>query len=177
MPAAPSLEKLFDTQAVHETAMSAYLTANGLADSFTSKGGENMPDSRVECQYVPGAAQGHQATRGTTNTGETEQDMFAGMFNFRVITERAVVAASPVAGFASVHDYRVARLKVLMLRGAINGSITGITALSLPYHRITALGFSGQTPTIEEDAFDVTELGYATQSQILPDAWPAAVTP
>ena len=176
MPAAPSLEKLFDTQSVFEAALSDYFAANGLA-AYTSRTADNLPDSRVECQFVPGGAQGHQATRTTSKTGEPEQDMFSGTVNVRVVTERAIVAASPVSGFSTLHDYRVARAKVLMLRGALNGTIAGVTALSLPYHRLAVQGFAGQTPTIEDDAFDVTELGWNLTYQLLADAWPDNVAP
>lgn len=103
--------------------------------------------------------------------------MFGGVISWRVQTERAKPDGTIPAGFASIHDYRVSRLKVLMLRGSINGTISGITALSLPYHRIVIEGFAGQTPTVEDDAFDVTELGWNVTTQILPDAWPEAVTP
>jgi hypothetical protein len=174
MPAAPSLELLFDTQSIFETALSAYLAANGLA-TYTSRSADNMPDSHVECQFAPGGATSHQATRTTSQTGWPEQDTFSGVITFRVQTERAIASAAPVTGFASVHDYRVALLKKLMLRGAINGAITGITALAIPYHRISVQGFAGQTPTVEDDAFDITELGWTIESQILSDAWPAAV--
>jgi hypothetical protein len=174
MPAAPSLEALFDTQATFESALSAYASANGLS-AYTSRTAINLPDSRVECQFVPGGAQGHQATRTTTGTGWPEQDMFTGTISWRVQTERAIVGAQ--TGFASVHDYRVARIKTLMLRGALNGTIAGITALSLPYHRLAVEGFSGQTPTVEDDAYDVTELGWNVAYQILGDAWPAVVAP
>ena len=169
MPAASSLEKLFDTQAVFETALETYAAANGLS-AYVSRSTATLTDSRIECQFVPGAAQGHQATRTTSKTGWAEQDMFAGSIGWRVQTERAVVAAH--TGFASVHDYNVARIKVLMLRGAINGTIDGITALVIPYHRIVIEGFSGQTPTIEDDAYDVTELEYSVSYQLMSDAWP-----
>jgi energy-coupling factor transporter ATP-binding protein EcfA2 len=124
-----------------------------------------------------GGAQGHQATRTTSKTGEPEQDMFSVTVSVRVVTERAIVAASPVSGFSTLHDYRVARAKVLMLRGALNGTIAGVTALSLPYHRLAVQGFAGQTPTIEDDAFDVTELGWNLTYQLLADAWPDNVAP
>lgn len=172
MPAAPSLERLFDTQSIFETAVDAYLTANGLS-AYVSRTADKMPDSHIEAQMVPGGAANHQATKTTTHTGQPEQDWFAGTINFRVQTERAIVAAAPVAGFNSIHDYNVARVKVLMLRGAINGTISGVTALAVPYHRIAVEGFAGQTPTLEDDAFDVTELAWNISYQILQDAWPA----
>lgn len=176
MAAAPSLEALFDTQAIFESAMSAYISANGLA-CFTSRGPEDLPDARIVAVYIPGESIGHQATSSTSKTGWPELDMFGGEFRFQVQTERAKAAASPVDGFVSVQDYWVARLKVLMLRGALNGTRGGITAMVLPYHSIFVEAFAGQTPTIEDDAFDVTELSYRVQSQILPDAWPAQPAP
>jgi hypothetical protein len=174
MAEAPTLERLFDTQSIFETAVAAYLVANGLPanSTFESRGNQNMPDARIDVQYQPGAATAHQATRTTSKTGWPEQDMFSGNFIFRVQTDRPVAAAAPVSGFASIHDYWVARLKVLMLRGAINGTIAGITALTIPYHRIVVEGFSGQTPTIDLDTLDQTELAWAITAHMLPDSWP-----
>ncbi len=172
MAEAATLERLFDTQSIFETAAVAYLAANGLADAFKSKSNEDMPDARIEVQYQPGGSTGHQTSRTTSQTGWPELDMFAGSFIFRVQTDRPVAGAAPVSGFASVHDYWVARIKVLMLRGAINGTITGITALEIPFHRIVVEGFSGQTPTVSDDTFDVTELAYAITAHMLPDSWP-----
>lgn len=172
MPAAPTLERLFDTQSIFETAFDAYLTENGLS-AYISRTAENMPDSHIECQFIPGGAVGHQATKTTTNTGWPEQDWFSGTVNFRVQTERAIVGAAPVSGFNSIHDYNVAKIKSLMLRGSINGTISGVTAIDIPYHRIVIEGFAGQTPTVEADAFDITELGWNITYQITSDSWPA----
>ncbi len=172
MAEAATLERLFDTQSIFETAAAAYLSTNGLSDAFTSKSSDNMPDARIEVQYQPGGSTGHQATKTTSKTGYPEVDMFAGSFVFRVQTDRPVVPVAPVSGFASIHDYWVARIKVLMLRGAVNGAIAGITALSIPFHRIVVEGFSGQTPTISGDTFDTTELAYAITAHMLPDSWP-----
>ena len=172
MPAAASLERLFDTQSIFETAMTAYLVANGLTQSYASRSNANMTDARIEVQYQPGSSLGHQATRTNSKTGWPELDMFNGTLVFRVQTDRPVAAASPVSGFATVQDYWVARLKVLMLRGAINGTISSITALTVPYHRIVVESFSGQTPTISDDTIDITELGWSITAQILEDSWP-----
>lgn len=180
MPAAPSLEKLFDTQAVFEAAFAAYLEANGLG-CYTSRVNSNMPDARIICSVVPsGSVAGHQATATTSKTGQPEQDMFTATIEYTIGTERAVVPESPVAGFHSIHDYNTARLKVLMLRGALNGSIAGITPLSLPYHRLIVLTFANQTPTLQtgqNGEFDETTISWNATYQILADAWPAAATP
>ncbi len=180
MSAAPSLEKLFDTQAVWEAAFAAYLEANGMG-CYTSRVNSNMPDARVICTVTPsGSVAGHQATTTTSKTGQPEQDMFSASIEFMVGCERAVAPASPVSGFATIFDYNVARLKVLMLRGSINGTVDGITALSLPYHRIALLSFSAQTPTTESGPngeFDQTQLTWGVTYQILADAWPTPVTP
>lgn len=171
MPAAPSLEALFDTQAVVETALSTYLTANGLT-AYTSQTTDNLPDARIICEYQVGPSAGHQANSSTTNTGAPELDWFNGVINFTVQTERAVVGASPDAEISGLHAYWVARLRVLMLRGAINGQIDGIDALALPYHRIVLQGFLGAQDSVPADGMDETIVGYSVQVQILPDAWP-----
>lgn len=174
MPAAPSYEALFDTQNVFEAALSAYFTANGLA-AFTSRGQEDMPDSRVEIQYEPGQSVGHQATRTSTGTGELELDWFQGNIGIRIVTERAVVGSSPDAAIGNLHSYNVARCKVLMLRGSINGTTPGIeSALALPYHKIVVQSFAGQQDSIPDNGFDETLLGYGIQTQILSVAWPVA---
>ncbi len=172
MAAAASLELLFDTQSIFENAFTAYLAANGLASPFASQSNVNMPDARIEVQYLPGAGTGHQATKTTSKTGWPEQDIFNGNVIFKVQTDRPVAAVAPVSGFLSVHDYWVARLKVLMLRGAINGTIAGITALNVPFHRIAVESFSGQTPTINFDTIDETDLAWAITAQMLQDSWP-----
>ena len=172
MPAAPSLEILFDTQAAFESAIATYFTANGLT-AYTSKGTDNMEDQRIIVQFLQGGSQGHKAVPATTHTGWHEQDMFSGQLVFSVQSERSVVDASPVSGFASIHDYWVARIKVLMLRGAINGTIAGVTALALPYFTLPMLNFADQTPRIEGDVFDETLLSWSFEYQIKADAWPA----
>jgi hypothetical protein len=171
MPAAPSLEALFDTQSIFETAVAAYLTANGLT-AYTTRGDDNLPDARIIVYCEPGASTGHQATRTTTNTGGNELDWFSVGLSFAVQTERAKDTASPDEAIASRHNYWVARLKVLMLRGAINGTITGITALTIPYHRIVVEAFAGETTDVTDETFDETVLSYQIQTQILADAWP-----
>jgi len=170
MPA-PSLEHLFDTRANIEAGFTAYLTANGLAAFGTSYTGD-IADKRVLLMYTPGASTGHCATSTTTLTGEKENDWFNGEIRFIVQTERALADAAEVSGFASLHDYRVAQLKVLMLRGSLNGTITGKTALALDYHRIAVLSEGAEDSGIEGDSFDVTSLSYAVQIQIKADAWP-----
>jgi len=59
-----------------------------------------------------------------------------------------------------------------MLRGSLNGTITGKTALALDYHRIAVLSEGAEDSGIEGDSFDVTSLSYAVQIQIKADAWP-----
>jgi hypothetical protein len=173
MPAAPSLEALSDTQDIFETALAAYFTANGLT-GYTSRGAADMSDTRIQIIYEPGPSTGHQATRTTTGTGWPELDWFNGNVMLLIRTDRVRDTASPDATITTRHDYNVARCKVLMMRGALNGTIAGITALSLPYHTITVQGFSGQQDTTTDDAFDECQIGYAIQMQIRPDAWPVA---
>ena len=171
MPA-PSLEHLFDTQANIEAGFTAYLLANGITAYGTRYTGD-IADKRVLLMYRPGASNGHCATPTTTLTGEKENDWFNGEISFIIQTERALAEASEITGFASLHDYRVAQIKVLMLRGALNGTITGKTALALEYHRIAVLSEGAEENSVEDDAFDVTSLSYAVQIQIKADAWPA----
>lgn len=172
MPA-PSLEHLFDTQALIEAGFVAYLANNGVTAYGTRYTGD-IADKRVLLMYRPGASTGHCATPTTTNTGEKENDWFDGEITFVIQTERSLAEASEVAGFASLHDYRVAQMKVLMLRGALNGTITGKTALALDYHRIVVLSEGAEENSIEDDSFDVTTLSYTVQIQIKADAWPSA---
>lgn len=173
MAAAPSLEALFDTQYIVENAIASYLNDGGLV-AYISQENINLPDARIICEYQAGPSAGHQATSGTTHTGQPELDWFNGIINFTVQTERAKVGASPDAAISTLHGYWCARLRVLMLRGAINGSIDGITALDLPYHRIAVQGFIGQQDAVPIDGFDETTLAYSVQLQMLSDAWPAA---
>ena len=172
MPA-PSLEHLLDTQANIEAGFVAYMSNNGITAYGTRYTGD-LADKHVLLMYRPGASTGHCATPTTTNTGEKENDWFDGEVTFIIQTERALADASEVTGFASLHDYRVAQIKVLMLRGALNGTITGKTALSLDYHRIVVLSQGAEESSIEEDAFDVTSLSYSVQIQIKAEAWPSA---
>lgn len=171
--AAPSLEALFDTKSIFETAVAGYLTANGLS-AYESWATDNLPDARIVVVYEPGASTGHQATRTTTGTGDNELDWFSGVFSFVVQTERAKDTASVDPAIATRHNYWVARLKVLMLRGAINGTISGINAMQLPYHRLVIQAFVGESVEIADDTFDETTLSYAVQSQILHSAWPVS---
>lgn len=170
MPA-PSLEHLLDTQANIEAGFTTYLTANGLA-AFGTRYTGDITDKRVLLMYRPGASTGHCATSTTTLTGEKENDFFNGEIHFIVQTERALADAAEVSGFASLHDYRVSQLKVLMLRGALNGTITGKTPLALDYHRLVVISEGAEDSGVEEDAFDVTTLSYSVQIQINADAWP-----
>lgn len=179
MAAAPTLEALFDTQAIVESAFAAYLTTNGLS-GYVSRGLEDMPDARIIVTYEPGASTGHQATQTTSKTGWPELDWFSGRLTLEVQTERAKDTVSPDPAIPKRHDYWVARLKTLILRGAINGTLTGITELSVPYHRIVIQGFAGQVVAASNDAsepMDVTALGYDLQLQILADAWPENPAP
>lgn len=171
MPA-PSLEHLFDMQANIEAGFVAYLSANGITAYGTRYTGD-IADKRVLLMYRPGASAGYCAIPTTTNTGEMENDWFNGEITFIIQTERALAEASEITGFASLHDYRVAQIKVLMLRGALNGTISGKTALALDYHRIAVLSEGAEENSVEDDAFDVTSLSYAVQIQIKSDAWPA----
>lgn len=170
---APSLEHLFDTQANIEAGFVTYLQNNGITAYGTRYQGD-LDDKRVVLMYRPGASTGHCATPTTTNTGEKENDWFDGEITFVVQTERALADASDVSGFASLHDYRVAQLKVLMLRGALNGTIAGKTALALDYHRIAVLSEGAEESSIEDESFDVTSLTYSVQIQIKAEAWPTA---
>lgn len=172
MPA-PSLEHLFDTQAAIEAAFVAYLSANGLSAFGTRYDGDNT-DKKVFVLYRHGGSTEHCATPTTTHTGKKENDWINGELSLTIQTERALAETAGVSGFARLHDYRVAQLKVLMLRGAINGTISGKTALSLAYHRIAVLGQGADENGVSESAFDVTTLSYMIQLQIKEDAWPSA---
>lgn len=174
MPAAPTLEALFDTQGIVETAFAAFFTVNGL-NCYTSRSQQDMPDAHVSVAYEPGASQGnHQERAIVTNTGQPEQDWFTGNLTISTASETAKDADSPDSAITGLHNYRVARLRVLMLRGAMNGSIPGILALDIPYHRIVFQSFLGQQDSISENGFAQTDLGYSLQIAIAADAWPAA---
>jgi hypothetical protein len=160
-----------DTQASVEAGFVAYLAANGLTAYGTRHTGDE-PDHKVIVQYQHGASTGHCATTTTTKTGEKEDDWFNGVVIFEVHTERALAEASPVSGFASLHDYRVAQIKALMLRGSLNGTVNGKTKLALDYHGIAVLSSTAEDHAVAGDAFDVSTLNYAVQLQIKADAWP-----
>ena len=171
MPAT-SYEKLFDIQANLEAGFAAYLTANGLA-SFATRHNGNLPDARIVVHIEVGASvAGHRATPTLTGTGQGEEDWFNIVIGFAVQTERALDATAPHADFDNTHDYWVARLKVLMLRGAINGTLAGITALSIPLYGIPVLTYQGDQYEVAEDGMDQTTIAYAAQVQIRQDAWP-----
>jgi len=176
MPAAPSLEILLDTQRHFEEGLTAYYTINGVGPNYASRENVNMPDAHVDIQFQPLAATGHQATKTTSKTGWPEQDEFQCAFVATVNTDRPV-DNGPVGGFKSKHDYEVAMLKKLMLRGAINGTISGITKLAVLYHEVVFLSFSSQILTVSDDTMDVTELTYNGTYRISPDAWPTPATP
>jgi len=168
---APSLEHLMDTQASIEAGFVAYCAANGVTAYGTRHTGDE-PDQKVIVQYQHGGSAGHCAPFTTTKTGEKEDDWFNGVIIFEVHTERALAEASPVSGFASLHDYRVAQVKALMLRGSLNGTVNGKTALALDYHGIAVLSSTAEDHAVAGDAFDVSTLNYAVQLQIKADAWP-----
>jgi hypothetical protein len=160
-----------DTQASIEAGFLAYCAANGVTAYGTRHTGDE-PDQKVIVQYQHGGSAGHCATTTTTHTGEKEDDWFNGVVIFEVHTERALAEASPVSGFASLHDYRVAQVKALMLRGSLNGTVIGKTALVLDYHRIAVLSSTAEDHAVDGNAFDVSTLNYAVQLQIKADAWP-----
>lgn len=178
MPAYPTtLEELFDTQHIVESAFSTYLTNNGLS-SIHSRSTGNLPDARIIVRYEEGGAVNHEAPSSVTLTGANEFDWFSGVITFEIQTERAKCGVSPIAGIADIHDYWVARLRVLLLRGAINGTIPGIVApLSIPYYSIPVLGSLMPRDSVAEDAFDATLLTCSMQIRILPTAWPVIVLP
>jgi hypothetical protein len=149
----------------------AYCAANGVTAYGTRHTGDE-PDQKVIVQYQHGGSTGHCATTTTTKTGEKEDDWFNGVIIFEVHTERALAEASPVSGFASLHDYRVAQIKALMLRGSLNGTVNGKTALALDYHGIAVLSSTAEDHAVADDSFDVSTLNYAVQLQIKADAWP-----
>ena len=171
MPA-PSLEHLMDMQANIEAGFQTYLTANGVT-AYGSRYTGDIADKHVLIAYTHGSGEGHCATSTTTNTGQKENDWFNGEIIFLIATERSLAEASPVAGFASSHDYRVAQIKALMLRGSLAGTIAGRTALALNYHRVVVESQAAEQKSLEEDSFDVTELSYSIQTQIKAEAWPS----
>lgn len=173
MPAATSLPALLNTQPIFEAALSAYLTANGLVAYGTRYDGD-VTDARIELMFEPGTSQGHCAPSSTTNTGEKENDWFEGAINFVVQTERAKDTDTPPSGFSSVHEYRVALLQALMLRGVMNGNVTGFTAMDLPHYDIVVISRTGYGDDASDDAYDRTALSYGIQYKIKTDAWPTA---
>lgn len=171
MAAAPTLEKLFDIQANVEDAFATYLTANGLS-AYATRSTSDLPDARIIVHAEVGAAQGHCATSTMTYTGSQEQDWFNLTVQFQIQTDRAIADDSPDANITGIHDYWCARLRVLMLRGAINGTLPDTTALSLPYYIIPVLSYSGEQYDVTDDALDTTTQAYAAQLQFNADAWP-----
>lgn len=176
MPAT-SYEKLFDIQANAEDAFAVYLTANGLA-AFTTRHNGNLPDARIIVHIEAGASVvGHRATANLTGTGQGEEDWFGLGIGFKVQTDRALDLSSTHPDFTSTHDYWVARLKVLMLRGAINGTLAGTTALTLPLYGIPVISYQGDQYDAADEALDETTIAYAAQVQIRADAWPVPLPP
>lgn len=176
MPAAPTLEALFDTQVIIEDAFAAYFLANGLP-AYTSRSADDMPDARVSVQYEEGGSQAnHQSPASITHTGDNEQDWFTGSLSLTVNSETAVDGASPDPAIDGLHNYRVCRLKALMAKGSINGRREGVTALAIPYHRLVYLSYSGKQDGAG-DGMAESSLSYSLQIAIQSDAWPAAVTP
>lgn len=173
LTAAPSYEALNNTREVFEEAIAAYFSANGLP-CYTSRGSEDMPDSHIEVRFDPGSSTGHQATRQHTGTFANELDGFTGNITIGVFSERVKDEASPDAAISTLHNYRVARAKVLMMRGAINGLFGGITGMVLPYYVMTVEAFSGEIDTATDAAIDSTEIGYTIQYHIRQNAWPAS---
>ena len=169
---APSLEHLMDMQASIEAGFQTYLTANGVT-AYGSRYTGDIADKHILIAYTHGSGEGHCATSTTTNTGQKENDWFNGEINFLIATERSLAEASPVGGFASSHDYRVAQVKALMLRGSLAGTIAGRTALELDYHGVNVLSQAAEQQRIEDEAFDVTELSYSIQTQIKAESWPS----
>jgi hypothetical protein len=176
MPAAPSFPALLNQQRILEDGFAAYFCANDLP-AFTSRYTGDLPDARVEIMFEVGPSQGHAAPSTTTNTGEKENDVWDGTISIAVQTERAIDVASPDWGFSSRHEYRVALAQALMLRGAMNGKISGFTSLSLDYYAISVVARQGVSDDITEDAMDRTVLGYSIQYYVKPDAWPANTLP
>jgi hypothetical protein len=172
MPAAPSLEVLLNIQLNLETSFAAYFTANGVAN-YHMRSTSNLPDERVGFMIEVGGAQGHQVPSSVSLTGSNEEDIFQFTIKLAAQTERARATASPIPLQIPLrHDYFVAMVKKLMLRGALKGTISGITALSLSYYNIPQLTYSGDNYGADEKGLDTTEISYTGVIQILQDSWP-----
>jgi len=170
MPAT-SHAALLNFQANLEAGFAAYFSANGIT-AYHSRSTSDMVDERVILAVEVGAAQGHCAPAATSNTGWQEEDWFAFTLKAYVQTDRAKGTASPDSAITLYHDYLVARVKTLCLRGAMKGLIAGITGLSLDWYIIPVLTYSGDNYDVDENALDTTEITYAGQLQILASAWP-----
>ena len=172
MPAA-TYEELFNMQANIEASFAAYFTANGLT-AFHSRSSADLPDRRVIVMVEIGAANGHCMTKDKTGTQVQEQDMFAISIKAHVQSERTTGTASPVGAIPLYHDYLVSKVKKLFLRGAMNGLISGVTALASTYYMIPVFSYSGDNYDETPEGLDQTEITYTGTIQILESAWPVA---
>ena len=171
MPA-PTLEVLLNIQANLEKGFAAYFKANGVS-SFNSRSTANLADERIILRVEVGAAEGHQSPVTITGTGAAEEDMFQFTVKIYAQTERSRLTASPIPlDIPLLHDYYVARIKKLMLRGALKGTMTGITALNLSYYNIPRMTYSGDNYAVEDEGLDTTEITYTGLVHIMADAWP-----
>lgn len=173
MPVTPatSLDELLNIQANVEASFAAYFTANGMT-AYHTRSTSDLPDERVIFMAEIGAALGHCATSAMTHTGSQEQDWFSFMLKILVQSDRTKRIGQTSTGLDIYHDAQVAKARKLMLRGALQGSIGGITPLELNWYLIPVLSFAGDSYSVDETALDTTELVFTGQIQIHADAWP-----
>lgn len=168
---APTFEKLFDFQSNVEAELAAYFQANGLR-AFETRSTVDLPDARVIVMVEIGTAHGHKTPGASSGTGANEEDWFNLVIKFQIQTERELSGGFPLTEFSNLHDYLVARVRVLMLWGSLRGTLGNATALDLPFYNLAVLTFAGATDAIADGGLDVTELTYSAQIQILASAWP-----
>lgn len=168
---APTFEKLFDFQSNIEAEIAAYFNANGLK-AFETRSTKDLPDARVIVMVEIGTAHGHKTPSALAQTGSSEEDWFNLVIKFQIQTERELSTGFPLTEFSNLHDYLVARVRVLMLWGSLRGTLGSTTALDLSFYDLAVLTFSGATDAIADGGLDVTVLTYSAQIQISADAWP-----
>lgn len=161
--------QILDTRNIFERALQSYFAGHGLA-CYRTRSTENVPDARV---VIAAQIQGteHKCRPVDSKTGWHEQDMFVAQLSITIHSDRAE-DETPPSNFDSVHDYRVALVRSLMLHGEINGQLDPEKAMVLPYHTMPSIIFRGEQTEAAEQGYDTTVLTYEIMLQIRADAWP-----
>lgn len=157
-----SLEKIFNFEKNLEESFYNYLTINGIPNVIDTRTTEELPASFVSAVVnMTGVDSEVYAKASSTGTGQNEYTRYTATITILVQTDRDADVNTGIDGFASSHDLIVATIRKLMLHGAINGTVSGVTALNSDYYELYRLIYSGEASDFDEDGTDQKFLEYS----------------